>query len=69
MYFSESYYTANGSHHDLFQGYVVYSVKQKLKQEYVGLPGNEIKNLKLSGVEVCLNSCIYRHLRHILVSS
>ncbi|KAJ9677358.1 hypothetical protein PVL29_022374 [Vitis rotundifolia] len=34
------------------QGYVVYSVKQKLKQEYVGLPGNEIKNLKLSGVEI-----------------
>ncbi|XP_075660850.1 tRNase Z TRZ1 isoform X2 [Castanea sativa] len=34
------------------QGYVVYSVKQKLKQEYIGLPGNEIKNLKLSGVEI-----------------
>ncbi|KAK9995532.1 hypothetical protein SO802_020218 [Lithocarpus litseifolius] len=34
------------------QCYVVYSVKQKLKQEYIGLPGNEIKNLKLSGVEI-----------------
>lgn len=34
------------------QGYVVYSVKQKLKQEYLGLPGNEIKNLKSSGVEI-----------------
>ncbi|KAL8128674.1 hypothetical protein V2J09_017829, partial [Rumex salicifolius] len=34
------------------QGYVIYSVKQKLKQEYIGLPGNEIKNLKLSGVEI-----------------
>lgn len=34
------------------QGYIVYSVRQKLKQEYVGLPGSEIKNLKLSGVEI-----------------
>ncbi|EOY12599.1 hypothetical protein SCA6_018578 [Theobroma cacao] len=34
------------------QGYVVYSVKQKLKQEYFGLSGNEIKNLKSSGVEI-----------------
>ncbi|KAB2633487.1 nuclear ribonuclease Z [Pyrus ussuriensis x Pyrus communis] len=34
------------------QGYVVYSVKQKLKQEYLGLSGNEIKNLKSSGVEI-----------------
>ncbi|XP_077245275.1 nuclear ribonuclease Z-like isoform X2 [Tasmannia lanceolata] len=34
------------------QGYIVYSVKQKLKQEYVGLSGNEIKNLRLSGVEI-----------------
>ncbi|PIA62879.1 hypothetical protein AQUCO_00200711v1 [Aquilegia coerulea] len=33
------------------QGYIVYCVKHKLKQEYVGLPGNEIKKLKLSGVE------------------
>ncbi|XP_059303914.1 nuclear ribonuclease Z isoform X3 [Lycium ferocissimum] len=33
------------------QGYIVYSVKQKLKQEYVGLLGDEIKKLKLSGVE------------------
>lgn len=37
------------------QGYVVYAVKQKLKQEYLGLPGSEIKRLKLSGVEVCLH--------------
>lgn len=28
-------------------------MKQKLKQEYVGLPGDDIKKLKLSGVEVC----------------
>ncbi|XP_027121667.1 tRNase Z TRZ1 isoform X1 [Coffea arabica] len=34
------------------QGYVVYSVKQKLKDEYIGLPGNEIKKLRLSGVEI-----------------
>lgn len=34
------------------QGYIVYAVKQKLKQEYCGLPGNEIKNLKSSGVEI-----------------
>lgn len=34
------------------QGYVVYNVKQKLKQEYEGLPGDEIKRLKLSGVEI-----------------
>ncbi|KAH9719796.1 tRNase Z TRZ1 [Citrus sinensis] len=34
------------------QGYVVYSVKQKLKQEYLGLPGDEIKKLKSSGTEI-----------------
>ncbi|KAL3528338.1 hypothetical protein ACH5RR_007660 [Cinchona calisaya] len=34
------------------QGYIVYSVKQKLKQEYIGLPPDEIKKLKLSGVEI-----------------
>ncbi|XP_068650369.1 nuclear ribonuclease Z isoform X2 [Aristolochia californica] len=34
------------------QGYVIYSVRHKLKQEYVGLPGNEIKSLRLSGVEI-----------------
>ncbi|KAI3785710.1 hypothetical protein L1987_44834 [Smallanthus sonchifolius] len=34
------------------QGYVIYSVKQKLKPEYVGLPGDEIKKLKFSGVEI-----------------
>ncbi|KAF8097614.1 hypothetical protein N665_0285s0045 [Sinapis alba] len=34
------------------QGYVVYSTKHKLKQEYVGLSANEIKNLKASGVEI-----------------
>lgn len=34
------------------QGYVVYSVKEKLKQDYMGLPGNKIRDLKLSGVEI-----------------
>lgn len=34
------------------QGYVIYSVKQKLKPEYVGRPGNELKDLRLSGVEI-----------------
>ncbi|KAE8649467.1 hypothetical protein Csa_018895 [Cucumis sativus] len=33
------------------QGYLLYSVKQKLKKDYLGLSGNEIKKLRLSGVE------------------
>lgn len=34
------------------QGYVVYSVKNKLKPQYLGLPGEKIKDLKVSGVQV-----------------
>ncbi|KAK2984369.1 hypothetical protein RJ640_005385 [Escallonia rubra] len=34
------------------QGYIVYSVRQKLKQEYVGLSGEDIKKLKQKGVEI-----------------
>ncbi|XP_059653380.1 nuclear ribonuclease Z-like isoform X1 [Cornus florida] len=34
------------------QGYIIYSIRHKLKQEYIGLPGNEIKSLKSSGVEI-----------------
>ncbi|GFZ03634.1 tRNAse Z1 [Actinidia rufa] len=34
------------------KGYIIYSVRQKLKQEYIGLPGTEIKNLRSTGVEV-----------------
>ncbi|XP_042011828.1 nuclear ribonuclease Z-like isoform X2 [Salvia splendens] len=34
------------------QGYIVYSVKQKLKQEYSGRPGAELKSLRLLGVEI-----------------
>lgn len=32
---------------------MIYKVKQKLKDEYAGLPGKELSNLKKSGVEVC----------------
>ncbi|EFJ15953.1 hypothetical protein SELMODRAFT_117445 [Selaginella moellendorffii] len=34
------------------QGYIIYAVKNKLKPEYVGLPGDKIKSLRFSGVEV-----------------
>lgn len=34
------------------QGYILYSVKNKLKPEYIGLSGDEIKKLKFSGVEI-----------------
>jgi ribonuclease Z len=34
------------------QGYVIYSVKKKLKPEFMHLPGTEIKVLRLSGVEI-----------------
>jgi hypothetical protein len=30
----------------------VYSVKNKLKKEFIGLPSEKIKELKLSGVQV-----------------
>ncbi|GJM99458.1 hypothetical protein PR202_ga16556 [Eleusine coracana subsp. coracana] len=33
------------------KGYVIYSVKEKIKQEFIGLPSSEIKRLRLSGVE------------------
>ncbi|CAN1347666.1 tRNase Z TRZ1 [Linum perenne] len=34
------------------QGYVVYQVKETLKQEYQNLSSNEIRDLKLSGVQI-----------------
>ncbi|KAL5722978.1 ribonuclease Z [Ranunculus cassubicifolius] len=34
------------------QGYIVYTVKQKLKSDYINLKGDDIKKLKLSGVEI-----------------
>lgn len=37
----------------LFQGYVIYSQKQKLKEEYIGMDGKEIRGLKTAGVEIC----------------
>ncbi|CAI0549309.1 unnamed protein product, partial [Linum tenue] len=41
------------THHRIrSQGYVVYQVKEKLKQEYRGLSSNEIKSLKSSGVKI-----------------
>ncbi|KAK3404409.1 hypothetical protein EUGRSUZ_K00726 [Eucalyptus grandis] len=34
------------------QGYVIYSVRKKLKKRYIHLKGNRIENLKKSGVEI-----------------
>ncbi|CAL9123992.1 unnamed protein product [Musa textilis] len=34
------------------QGYVIYSFKRKLKAEFCGLSGDEIKKLRVSGVEI-----------------
>lgn len=34
------------------RGYVVWDRRNKLKEEYVGLPGEEIKKLRLSGVPI-----------------
>jgi len=42
-----------------WQGYILYSVKNKLKPEYIGLSGDEIKKLKFSGVEVSVMYCMY----------
>jgi len=33
-------------------GYVVWDRRNKLKDEYVGLPGNQIRDLKMAGVEI-----------------
>jgi len=35
------------------QGYLIYSQKHKLKPEYLGLPGQKIKELRMAGTEVC----------------
>ncbi len=34
------------------RGYMVWDRRQKLKDEYVGMPGNDIRDLRKSGVEV-----------------
>lgn len=36
----------------LSQGYVIYSLRKKLKKKYAHLNGSQIKKLKNSGVEV-----------------
>lgn len=38
---------------DYIQGYVIYSVRKKLKKQYIHLKGREIEKKKKSGVEVC----------------
>jgi ribonuclease Z len=42
----------NTAHTIPSRGFVVWDRRQKLKDEYVGLPGNQIRDLKLSGVEI-----------------
>jgi ribonuclease Z len=45
--------TASATHHTVPSlGYIVWERKQKLKLEYVNLRGDEIRDLKLSGVEI-----------------
>ncbi|CAN6237542.1 unnamed protein product [Urochloa humidicola] len=34
------------------QGYVIYKVKQKLKDEFAGLPGKELCSLRKAGIEI-----------------
>lgn len=36
------------------QGYVIYSVRKKLKKQYMHLKGKQIEKLKKSGVEACI---------------
>lgn len=40
------------SHIEHSQGYVIYRVSQKLKPEFVGLPGEEIEKLKRAGTQI-----------------
>lgn len=42
----------NTAHTIPSRGFVVWDRRNKLKDEYVGLPGNQIRDLKLSGVEI-----------------
>ena len=42
----------NTAHTIPSRGFVVWDRRHKLKDEYVGLPGNQIRDLKLSGVEI-----------------
>lgn len=40
----------------LIQGYVIYSMRNKLKKQYAHLKGPQLKNLKVSGIQVVLLS-------------
>ena len=42
----------NTAHTIPSRGYVVWDRRNKLKDEYVGLPGNQIRDLRLSGTEI-----------------
>jgi ribonuclease Z len=42
----------NTAHTIPSRGFVVWDRRHKLKEEYVGLPGNQIRDLRLSGTEV-----------------
>jgi ribonuclease Z len=42
----------NTAHTIPSRGFVVWERRNKLKDEYVGLPGNQIRDLRLSGVEI-----------------
>src|SRR5437764_4443056 len=49
----EQVVTAFGTTHTIPSlGYVVWDRRKKLKEEYLGLPGDQIRDLRLSGVEV-----------------
>lgn len=39
-----------------FQGYVIYSIRNKLKKQYIHLKGKQIEKLKNSGVEVSIRN-------------
>nr|GMD27682.1 nuclear ribonuclease Z-like [Ipomoea batatas] len=49
------------------QGYIVYSIKHKLKQEYIGLPAEEIKKLKSSCVEIVKHADILENKAILLI--
>lgn len=37
----------------ILQGYIIYSIRKKLRKQYSHLNGKQIEKLKKSGVEVC----------------
>jgi ribonuclease Z len=44
--------TVNTAHTIPSRGYIVFERRHKLKPEFVGLPGNQIRDLRLSGTQV-----------------